>query len=57
MLLVLLLVKGSGVTGRAALFVALLPFMTQTVLFEPAWWFAGGLLLTGSRSDPSGSEN
>lgn len=56
-LLVLLLVKGGGVTGRAALFVALLPFMTQTVLFEPAWWFAGGLLLAGGRPGPSGSEN
>jgi O-antigen ligase len=46
-MLVLLLVKGGGVPGRAALFVSLLPFMTQTVLFEPAWWFAAGLLLVG----------
>jgi hypothetical protein len=46
-LLVLLLGKGDGVPGRAALLVSLLPFMTQTVLFEPAWWFAGGLLLAG----------
>jgi hypothetical protein len=46
-LLGLVLVKGDGIAGRAALWVALLPFMTQTLLFEPAWWFAGGLLLAG----------
>ena len=55
-LLVLLLARGGGVSGRAALFVSLLPFMTQTILFEPTWWFAGGLLLAGGagRTDPPG---
>jgi hypothetical protein len=53
-LLVLLLVKGDGVSGRAALLVSLLPFMTQTILFEPAWWFAGGLLLAGGTARPTG---
>jgi hypothetical protein len=46
-LLVLLLARGGGIPGRAALLVSLLPFMTQTVVFEPLWWFAAGTLLAG----------
>lgn len=54
-LLVLLFARGDGLPGRTALLVALLPFMTQTVLFEPAWWFAGGLLVAGGAGRPGRS--
>lgn len=40
---------GSGPVGGTALFVSLLPGLTQTVLFEPTWWFAAGLFLGGSQ--------
>jgi hypothetical protein len=40
--------RGSGLVGAVALVVALLPAATQTVLFEPTWWFAAGLLLGGA---------
>lgn len=41
------LALGGGVAGGAALAAALLPSMTQTVLFEPTWWFAAALYLAG----------
>ncbi len=34
--------------GRTALFVALVPAMTQTVLFEASWWFAAGLAVSAA---------
>jgi len=39
--------RGSGVVGWAALITAFLPMMTLTVFFEATWWFAAGLLLGG----------
>ena len=52
-LLGLILTRGRGVPGTAALVVAFLPAMSQTVLFEPAWWFAAGLFLAGRTAYPS----
>lgn len=46
-LLVAIGVRGSGPIGSAALLAAFLPSISQTVLFEPAWWFAAGVLLAG----------
>ena len=42
-----ILTSGAGVVGALALGAAFLPSFTQTVLFEPAWWFAAGLYLGG----------
>ncbi len=42
-----LLNRGGGPLGRIALVVALLPAAFLTVLFEPTWWFAAGILLAG----------
>ena len=36
---------GRGTVGAIALTVALIAAVTQTVLFEPTWWFAAGLYL------------
>ncbi len=41
------LITGGGVVGTVALVVSLLAAITQTVLFEPTWWFAAGLFLAG----------
>jgi O-antigen ligase len=38
---------GAGLVGGVALTTSFLPAMTQTVLFEPSWWFAAGLFLAG----------
>ena len=38
---------GAGAVGGIALTTSLLPALTQTVLFEPSWWFAAGLFLAG----------
>jgi hypothetical protein len=38
---------GGGAIGAIALITSFLPAMTQTVLFEPSWWFASGLYLAG----------
>ena len=38
---------GAGAVGGIALTTSFLPAMTQTVLFEPSWWFAAGLFLSG----------
>ncbi|MDH3518550.1 MAG: O-antigen ligase family protein, partial [Acidimicrobiia bacterium] len=46
-LLAVILVVGSGLMGVLAVFAAFLPAMTQTVLFEPAWWFAAALFVAG----------
>jgi hypothetical protein len=35
----------------AVLAVTFLPALTQTVLFEPTWWFAAGLYLAGRPPD------
>jgi hypothetical protein len=37
-----------GRVGVAALVVSLATAITQTVLFEPTWWFAAGLAIAGS---------
>jgi O-antigen ligase len=47
LLLVVILRTGAGLVGGAALLAAFLPSFTQTVLFEPTWWFAAGLFLSG----------
>ena len=47
-LLVTVLRKGAGQVMGAVLAVTFLPAMTQTVLFEPTWWFAAGLYLAGT---------
>lgn len=49
--------RGRGPIGSAALVAALLPFISQTVLFEPSWWFAAGLLLAGGSTDGSEMNN
>lgn len=38
---------GGGIIGGVALLAAFLHSITQTVLFEPTWWFAAGLFLAG----------
>jgi hypothetical protein len=48
LLLGVILRSGGGVVGGVALLTAFLPAMTQTVLFEPAWWFAAALYLAGA---------
>ena len=47
MLIGVIIASGGGVVGAIALLTSLLPSITQTVLFEPTWWFAAGLLLGG----------
>jgi hypothetical protein len=49
-LLVLVMVfrRGRGAAGYVALLMAFLPSMTQTVLFEPTWWLAAGILVAGA---------
>jgi hypothetical protein len=44
--------RGGGAVGGAAILVALLPAMTQTVLFEPSLWLAAGLWLAGKVARP-----
>lgn|GEM_PF-1216740 len=45
--------QGRGVVGAVALAAAFMPLMTLTVLFEPTWWFAAGLLLGGHGQPPA----
>ncbi len=40
--------SGAGVVGGVALSAAFLHSITQTVLFEPTWWFAAALWLAGA---------
>jgi len=47
LLLVVILRSGAGLVGGMALLTAFLPSFTQTILFEPTWWFAAGLFLGG----------
>ena len=42
------LFSGGGIVGGVALLAAFLHSVTQTVLFEPTWWFAAGLFLAGA---------
>jgi hypothetical protein len=44
--------NGGGPVGGTALVLALLPSMTQTVLFEPTWWLAAGLWVAGKVPGP-----
>jgi O-antigen ligase len=46
---------GRGGVGGALLAITFLPSITQTVLFEPAWWFAAGLFLAGVDPGPDES--
>ncbi|MFP5333634.1 MAG: O-antigen ligase family protein [Acidimicrobiia bacterium] len=46
--LVSIIRTGAGRVMGAVLAVTFLPAMTQTVLFEPTWWFAAGLYLAGA---------
>jgi hypothetical protein len=45
---------GKGTVGAIALTVALIAAVTQTVLFEPTWWFAAGLYLGWAGADRVG---
>ena len=56
LLVVTIIGAGTGAVGGIALTTSLLPAMTQTVLFEPSWWFAAGLYLAG-RSGAPGAPN
>jgi len=44
--------NGGGSVGGTALVLALLPSMTQTVLFEPTLWLAAGLWAAGKVAGP-----
>lgn len=44
--------NGGGTLGGTALLVALVPSMTQTVLFEPSLWLAAGLWMAGKVARP-----
>lgn len=50
-LLAMIIRGGAGRVMGAVLAVTFLPAMTQTVLFEPTWWFAAGLYLAGTPPD------
>src|SRR5690606_12029244 len=47
-LLVAIVRTGEGPVAGALLVGLFLPALTQTVLFEPTWWFAAGLYLAGN---------
>lgn len=49
-----IIVSGGGALGAVALATAFLPALTQTVLFEPTWWFASALFLAGATRSPPG---
>lgn len=53
LLVVTIIGAGAGVVGGIALTTSFLPAMTQTVLFEPSWWFAAGLYLAGGFRAPN----
>ncbi len=50
-LLLVIVASGGGTVGVVALFAAFLPSMTQTVIFEPTWWFAAALHLAARHAD------
>ena len=54
LLIFVIISSGSGYVGAIALVTAFLPAITQTVLFEPTWWFAAGLFL-GGKAELEGS--
>lgn len=45
-LIVVIARSGAGKVAAALVVVAFLPSMTQTVLFEPTWWFVAGIYLS-----------
>ncbi len=47
-LLVVIVRSGHGMVGGLVLLVTFLPSLTQTVLFEPTWWFAAGIYLSAT---------
>jgi O-antigen ligase len=49
--MVVIVRSGGGRVAGAVLAVTFLPAMTQTVLFEPTWWFAAGIYLSRALSD------
>lgn len=49
-LLAMVIRSGRGPVAASLLVVTFLPAMTQTVLFEPTWWFAAGLYVSGALS-------
>ncbi len=51
-LLIVIIRSGEGPVMGAILAATFLPAMTQTVLFEPTWWFASGLYLAGRPLPP-----
>lgn len=55
-LLAIVVWKGSGLVGGVALLVAFSASITQTVLFEPTWWFAAGLYLAGDATGASSAD-
>ncbi|MGQ0849207.1 MAG: O-antigen ligase family protein [Actinomycetota bacterium] len=46
-LIITIVRSGAGLVGGLGLLAAFLPAMTQTVLFEPTWWFASALWMAG----------
>jgi O-antigen ligase len=46
--MVVIVRSGRSTVAGALLAVTFLPAMTQTVLFEPTWWFAAGIYLSGA---------
>ena len=52
-LVVTIIGAGTGAVGAIALATSFLPAFTQTVLFEPSWWFAAGLYLAGRSGAPN----
>jgi len=48
-LLTVLVLWGSGPIGWLAVAITYSAAVTQTILFEPAWWFAAALLLAGDK--------
>jgi hypothetical protein len=53
-LVIVIIASGAGIIGGIALVAAFLFSMTQTVLFEPTWWFAAALFIAGksNRNSP-----
>lgn len=45
--------NGAGIIGAVAMIAAFLFSFTQTVLFEPTWWFAAALFVAGKGWDAS----
>lgn len=56
-LLIAIFRNGAGFLGGSALLAAFLFAITQTVVFEPTWWFAAALFMAGRawETDPTAS--